>query len=87
VDAIRVAEKALGRVNYEVTEKESDSRVFRRSLFVVEDVKAGEIFTSKNVRTIRPGHGLPPKHLPNVIGRQAAQDLLRGTPLSWKHVS
>jgi len=87
VDAVRVTEKALGRVNYEVTQKEAASRVFRRSLFVVEDVKAGEIFTNKNIRSIRPGHGLPPKYLSNVIGRQAAQDLVKGTPLSWKHVS
>ncbi len=86
VSAVRAAEKALGRVNYEVTEKEAASRVFRRSLFVVEDVKAGEVFTSKNVRSIRPGHGMPPKYLSNVIGRQASQDLARGTPLSWKHV-
>ena len=87
VEAVRVAEKALGRVNYEVTEKEAASRVFRRSLFVVEDIKAGEIFTNKNVRSIRPSHGLAPKHLPNVLGRRATQDLVRGTPLSWKHVS
>ena len=87
VDAVRVAEKALGQVNYEVTKKEADSRVFRRSLFVVEDVKAGESFTNKNVRSIRPGHGLSPKYLPNVIGRQAAEDLVKGTPLSWQHIS
>ena len=87
VNAVRVAEAALGRVNYEVTENETASRNFRRSLFVVEDVKSGEVFTPKNVRSIRPGHGLPPKYLPIVIGRQAAQDLTRGTPLSWKHLS
>jgi pseudaminic acid synthase len=87
VNAVRVAEAALGRVNYEVTENEAASRNFRRSLFVVEDVKSGEVFTPKNVRSIRPGYGLPPKYLPIVIGRQAAQDLTRGTPLSWKHLS
>ena len=87
VNAVRVAEAALGRVNYDVTENEAASRNFRRSLFVVEDVKSGEVFTPKNVRSIRPGYGLPPKYLPIVIGRQAAQDLTRGTPLSWKHLS
>jgi len=87
VTAVRVAEKALGAVNYEVTEKETHSRMFRRSLFIVEDIKAGEIFTSKNVRSIRPGHGLSPKHLSHVIGRHASQDLGRGTPLSWTHIS
>ena len=87
VQAIRIAEKALGRVSYELTKGEEASRVFRRSLFVVEDVKVGETFTDKNVRSIRPGHGLAPKHLPEVLGRQAARDLKRGTPLDWLDVS
>ncbi|MEI6655145.1 MAG: pseudaminic acid synthase [Verrucomicrobiota bacterium] len=83
VDAVRIAEKALGRVNYDVTEREFASRAFRRSLFVVEEIKAGEAFTSNNVRSIRPGHGLLPKHLPEVLGRCAAQAIARGTPLAW----
>ena len=83
VDAIRTAEKALGRVSYELTKSEAASRPFRRSLFVVEDVKIGEIFTDKNVRSIRPGHGLPPKHLTSVLGRRAACSAQAGTPLSW----
>jgi len=87
VGAIRAAEKALGRVNYELTKGEAATRAFRRSLFVVEDVKAGDVFTEKNVRSIRPGHGLPPKHLPEVLGRKAARNLRRGTPLAWEHVS
>jgi N-acetylneuraminate synthase len=84
VDAVRVAEKALGRVNYEVTEKEAASRVFRRSLFVVKDMKAGEVFTEENVRSIRPGHGLTPKYLKTVLGRKASKDLTPGTPIIWK---
>ncbi|MBN2564008.1 MAG: pseudaminic acid synthase [Phycisphaerae bacterium] len=87
VEAVRDVEKALGRVNYEVTEHERASRVFRRSLFIVQDVKAGEILTESNVRSIRPGNGLPPKHLTEIIGRRAARDLPRGTPLSWDDVS
>lgn len=87
VDAIRTAEKALGNVNYDLTRSEEASRVFRRSLFVVEDMKAGEVFTRKNVRSIRPGHGLAPKCLPAVCGRRAARDLVRGTPMCWEHVS
>lgn len=87
VQAIRVAEKALGQVNYEVTEKEKASRVFRRSLFVVKDVKAGDVFTEENVRSIRPGHGLPPKHAPEIIGRHAACSIPRGTPLAWSHLA
>jgi N-acetylneuraminate synthase len=81
VEAIRVAEKALGQVNYELTAGESASRVFRRSLFVVQDMKAGEVFTEENVRVIRPGYGLAPHHLPEVLGKTAACDIPRGTPL------
>jgi len=86
VDAIRVVEKALGVVSYEPTEREAASRVLRRSLFAVEDVKAGEAFTGKNVRSIRPSHGLAPRHLPEVLGRRAARDIARGTPLSWDDI-
>ena len=84
VDAVRVAEKALGNVNYDMSEKEQASRVFRRSLFVVKDMKAGEKFTLENVRSIRPGHGLPVKELDRVLGRKATENLERGTPLSWE---
>ncbi len=83
VEAIRVAEKAMGRVNYELTRSEAASRVFRRSLFVVRDMKAGEVFTEKNVHSIRPGHGLLPKHLPEVLGRPIRCDAKAGTPVSW----
>jgi N-acetylneuraminate synthase len=83
VEAIRVAEKALGEVSYEVTEREQESRVFRRSLFVVEDMEAGEKFTEENVRSIRPGYGLPPRYLGKVLGRRAVQDTENGTSLSW----
>jgi len=86
VDAIRIVEKALGEVRYEVAEQEAASRVFRRSLFVVEDMKAGDTFTEETVRSIRPGHGLPPKHLQEVLGRRAAKDIERGTPLQWSLV-
>jgi N-acetylneuraminate synthase len=83
VEAVRTVEKALGRVNYELTEKEKASRVFRRSLFVVKDMRTGDIFTDQNVRSIRPGHGLPPKHLADVVGRKAARDIQRGSSLKW----
>ncbi|MFC1961611.1 pseudaminic acid synthase [Chloroflexota bacterium] len=82
VAAIRMAEKALGAVSYTITEAEQKSRVFRRSLFVVRDVKAGEVFTEENLCSIRPGYGLPPKHLREILGRKAARDIPRGTPLS-----
>ena len=83
VDEIRVAERALGQVRYEVTPREAPGRDYRRSLFVVCDVRRGEPFTAENVRSIRPAGGLPPKELNNVLGRRAACDLTAGTPLSW----
>jgi len=86
VDAVRTCEKAVGSVQYEVTQQEVASRMFRRSLFVVEDVKAGAEFTPENVRSIRPGFGLHPRHLPEVLGRRAVRDIKRGTPLSWDMV-
>jgi len=87
VDAIRTAEKALGKVSYEVSGQEQKSRVFRRSLFVVKDMTAGEVFTSENVRSIRPGQGLHPRYLKDVLGRRAACNIKRGTPLSRELVS
>jgi N-acetylneuraminate synthase len=87
VEAVRSTEKALGSVHYGVSAREAESRVFRRSLFVVQDVQAGEPFTVRNVRSIRPGHGLHPRHLGEVLGRRASQDIPRGTPLSWSHLA
>jgi pseudaminic acid synthase len=86
VDAVRVTEKALGTVHFGIEEKEASSRVFRRSLFVVQDVKQGEAFTIENVRSIRPGYGLHTRHLQDVLGGHAVQDIERGTPLSWELV-
>ena len=86
VEAVRTAERALGQVNYDVTKKEQASRMFRRSLFVVQDIAAGEQFTEQNVRSIRPSNGLAPKHQAEVLGRRATQDIARGTPLSWNLV-
>lgn len=86
VEAIRAAESALGSVRYEPTAREAESRRFRRSLFVVRDVKAGERFTADNVRSIRPAAGLPPADLERVLGRRAARDVARGTPLAWELV-
>lgn len=87
VDAVRTVEKALGMVHYGVSEKEAQSRAFRRSLFVVKDIKAGETFTEENVRSIRPSYGLPPKFLKEILGRKSARDIKCGTPLSWDCIS
>jgi len=86
VQAIRMTEKALGKANYDVSPKEAKSRVFRRSLFVVEDVKAGDPVTAENVRSIRPGGGLHTRHLEEIMNRTFKADLEVGTPLSWEHL-
>lgn len=87
VQAVRVTEKALGTVRYATSAKEAASRIFRKSLFVVEDVAVGEPFTARNVRCIRPGHGLHPRHLDAVLRGRAARAIGRGTPLSMDLVS
>jgi len=87
VEAIRTAEKALGQVSYKVSEQEAKSRVFRRSLFIVKDMRKGEVFTEENVRSIRPGYGLHPRYLKDVLGQHAVEDLQKGTPLSWQLIS
>jgi len=75
--------QALGKVSYGATEAEKKSIMFRRSLYVVQDIKAGEALTNENIRAIRPGLGLPTKYLPQIINRVAKQDLKRGTALNW----
>jgi sialic acid synthase SpsE len=67
-----------------VTESEMASRIFRRSLFAVKDVKKGEVFTQENIRSIRPGHGLAPNYLNEVIGKRAKRAIRRGSPLAWE---
>jgi len=83
VTNIRIAEKALGKVQYELTADEKKSRIFRRSLFVVEDVEKGQIFSEDNIKSIRPGSGLKPKYIDAVLGRKAKVNIKGGTPLSW----
>lgn len=83
VDSVRDAEKALGKVDYELTDKKLKSREFSRSLFVVKDVKEGDVFTKDNVRSIRPGYGLKPQHIKSILGKKARQDIAKGTPVSW----
>ena len=79
---IRVIEEALGSVHYGLTSDEKKSRVFRRSLFTVKDIKKGEVFSEANVKSIRPSNGLKPKYLKVIIGKKAKRDIKRGIPLS-----
>jgi N-acetylneuraminate synthase len=82
-DSCRIAWQALGQVDYTRQPSEEGNAVFRRSLYVVEDIAAGEPFTERNLRAIRPGHGLPPKHLKDFLGKPAKTEIARGTPLRW----
>ncbi|MDP9263657.1 MAG: pseudaminic acid synthase [Acidobacteriota bacterium] len=85
-EAVRTAERTLGKVQYEVSEREANSRRYRRSLFVAADMKAGEEFTPDNLRSVRPADGLHPRHLPGVLGRRATRDIPFATPLVWDMV-
>jgi pseudaminic acid synthase len=87
VDAVRTAEKALGSVQFASGAREANSLKFRRSLFAVEDIKKGDVFTKQNIRSIRPADGLHPRHLNEILGKRAACDVERGTPLSWALVA
>lgn len=87
VKNVREAQSALGSVNYSLRDKTRKNReLFSRSLFVAEDIKSGEIFTQKNVRSVRPGFGLSPKYLNTILGKKARCDIKMGTPLSWELV-
>ena len=87
VRAIRKAEKSLGSICYGASSSEQAMLSFRRSLFVAADIEAGEAFTEKNVRSIRPAHGLHPRYLPEILGRKAARAVRRGSPLTWDMVA
>jgi pseudaminic acid synthase len=83
VKAIREVEDALGEISYELSPKVKKSREFARSLFAVKDIKAGETITENNVRSIRPGHGLHPKYLMEILGKKVTVDIQQGTPMNW----
>lgn len=77
------AHDALGVVHYGCTEKELASRLHRRSLYIAKDMRAGEVFTAENLRSVRPGLGLPPKYITTFFGRKVIKDVTKGTALSW----
>ncbi len=86
VQMIRDTERCIGRVRYTASSNEAKNRIFKRSLFVIEDIKKGERFTNENIRSIRPGYGLQPKELSRVIGRTCNKDIKRGIPLRWSYI-
>ena len=85
VTAVRNAEKALGTENYELTEKQKVGKVFARSLYVAEDIKKGEVITEKNVRSVRPGFGLHPKYLNEILGQKVNKNIQKGERLLKAH--
>ena len=82
VKAVREAEKAVGNVDYTLTEKQAKGKDFSRSLYIAENVAEGEVFSEKNLRSVRPGFGLHPKHFNAILGKKANQKLEKGTPMS-----
>lgn len=86
VIAVREAEKAVGKVDYSLTQKQVEGRTYARSLYVTQDIKEGEAFTNANVRSVRPGHGLHPKHLKTVLGKVATRNLEKGHALNKQDV-
>ena len=83
VTAVREAEKALGKESYELTKKQKAGKDFARSLYVAEDIKEGELITEKNVRSVRPGFGLHPKYLLEVLGKKANKDSFKGNRVDF----
>jgi len=85
IKVVRETEKLLGKVDYNMSEKKKKSRQFARSLYITKDVKAGEMISEKNVRSVRPGYGLHPKYLKNIVGKHFCLNLHKGTPLKWRY--
>lgn len=83
VNAVRDTEKLMGKVTYELSPKSLKSREFSRSLFVAEDAKVGDLITNQNIRSVRPGFGIAPKHLKEIIGKKFTSDVKKGTPMAW----
>lgn len=84
VNAVRAAEKAIGVIDYKLTEKQAKGRDFSRSLYFVEDIKEGEIVTERHIRSIRPGFGLHPKYFKEIIGKKVNADIEKGTRVEWE---
>ena len=86
VKAVREAEKAIGTVDYTLTEKQAKGRGFSRSLYIAEDMKAGDFFTEINLRSVRPGFGLHPKYYNAILGKKASESITKGTPMRLDYI-
>lgn len=84
VDAVRLTEKLMGKVDYTMTTKKKKSREFSRSLFITKDLKKGDQLTQENIRSVRPSFGLHPKHYENILGKRVIKNVKKGTPLSFE---
>lgn len=87
VNAVREAELSIGKIDYSLTKKQENSRNFSRSLYVVDDIECGEVFSEKNIRSIRPGYGLHPKNLSKILGKRSNKKLSKGTRFDLKYIS
>lgn len=83
VDNIRIVEKALGKVTYDLSDKQIREREHSRSLFVARDMKAGDVFTPENLRSVRPADGLHTRYYEQLLGRKITRDAKLGTPMTW----
>ena len=84
---VRDAEKSIGEINYDLTQKQIQGKAFSRSLYIVRDVNKGEILTEKNIRSIRPGYGLEPKFLDQVLGQKFNDDFTKGSRLTFNKIA
>ena len=86
-DSVQGAFESRGNVEYGAIGKENDSVVFRRSIFAISEIKKGEIFSEKNIRIIRPGHGIKPKYYEDLIGKASVSDYAKGSPIAQQEIS
>jgi len=86
VKSIREVEKSIGKINYKCDKKEKENVIYRKSLFAVKDINKGEKLTEENIRSIRPGYGLPPRHYKKIMGKIAVKNIKKGTPVNQKMI-
>jgi pseudaminic acid synthase len=86
IKAVRDTEKLIGKIDYSLTEKRKKSRQFARSIYISKDIKKGEKFSEENIKSVRPGYGLHPKYLKNILGKTANKDLFIGDRMEWSHI-